>query len=205
MKNSFINITFILLLLQITTSAQFHKKVEIITTDNGLSQNVVKTIVQDSKGFIWFGTNDGLNRYDGYEFQIYKNDFHNNNSLTNNIVECLLEDNQHNLWIGTSGGLSKLNLLKEKFEQNSLPDKLIRTLNNKSVTCLELDLNNDLWIGTNSGLCKLVTKSNEFIDYFESTYPLSELEKKHITALKRTLPAKYGSVLKGNTCTLLIQ
>ena len=93
MKNSLINIVVILFLFQISLSAQFYNKVDIISTDDGLSQNVINVIFQDSKGFIWIGTNDGLNRYDGYEFNIFKNDFFNDNSLTDNIVTCILEDN----------------------------------------------------------------------------------------------------------------
>ena len=185
MKNRFINITFILFFFQMSLSAQLYNKVDIITTDNGLSQNVINTIFQDSKGFIWFGTNDGLNRYDGYEFKIYKNDFFDENSLTDNIITSIIEDNSNNLWIGTGSGLSKLNLLKNKFEQETLPEKLINTLSDKSITSLELDFNNDLWIGTRSGLFKLSTKSNIFIDFTESSLPISELANKNITSLKK--------------------
>jgi len=185
MKSSYINITLILLFFQISVSAQLYKKIDIITTDDGLSQNVINTIFQDSKGFIWFGTNDGLNRYDGYEFKIYKNDFFDENSLTDNIVTSILEDNSNNLWIGTGSGLSKLNLLKNKFEQETLPEKLINTLSDKFITSLEQDLNNDLWIGTRSGLYILSTKTNEFIDFTKSDLPISELASKNITSLKK--------------------
>ena len=185
MKNSFINIIFILFIFQISLSAQLSNNVAIITTDDGLSQNVINTIYQDRKGFIWFGTNDGINRYDGYEFKIYKNDFFDENSLPDNIVNCILEDNNNNLWIGTGSGLSKLNLLTNHFEQNSLPQKLIETLNDKFITCLEFDINNDLWIGTKSGLYKLSIQNNEFIDYHESSHPLSELGENIISVIKK--------------------
>jgi ligand-binding sensor domain-containing protein len=69
----------------------------------GLSQSSVTSILQDSNGFIWFGTSDGLNKYDGQKFTIYKNNYKDSNSLSDNGVFALLkEDSQNNLWILTA-------------------------------------------------------------------------------------------------------
>ena len=80
---------------------------ERYTTENGLSSNVVYCIVQDLRGFLWIGTNEGLNRYDGYSFKTYRHDAADTNSLQSNGVHSLCVDSDGTLWIGTSGGLSK--------------------------------------------------------------------------------------------------
>jgi signal transduction histidine kinase/ligand-binding sensor domain-containing protein/DNA-binding response OmpR family regulator len=72
--------------------------------DQGLSNNFVRCIYQDKNGFMWFGTYDGLNRYDGYEFKIFRNNFKNNRSLINNWINAINEDAKGNLWIGTRQG-----------------------------------------------------------------------------------------------------
>jgi ligand-binding sensor domain-containing protein len=70
-----------------------------LTTLDGLSQSNVLCILQDSRGFMWFGTEDGLNKYDGYNFTVYTNDPQNNTSLSNNNVTDIIEDNDGDLWI----------------------------------------------------------------------------------------------------------
>src|SRR5689334_24971756 len=72
--------------------------------DQGLSNNFVRCIYQDKNGFMWFGTYDGLNRYDGYEFKIFRNNFKNNRSLINNWINAISEDAKGDLWIGTRQG-----------------------------------------------------------------------------------------------------
>lgn len=75
-----------------------------LTARDGLSQSSVNCIIRDSYGFLWFGTRDGLDRYDGYSFTIYRHDPANSRSIADNQVKCLIEDEQHRLWIGTLGG-----------------------------------------------------------------------------------------------------
>ena len=75
-----------------------------LTVDDGLSQSSVTCIFQDSKGFMWFGTQDGLNRYDGYNFKIFKNNPSDSMSLTNNFIFSIFEDQSEILYIETQGG-----------------------------------------------------------------------------------------------------
>jgi signal transduction histidine kinase/ligand-binding sensor domain-containing protein len=77
---------------------------ERISTQHGLSNSTVHCVFQDSRGFIWFGTEDGLNRYDGYSFTVYRHDPEDTNSLANNDIRALVEDQDGILWIGTFGG-----------------------------------------------------------------------------------------------------
>ena len=78
-----------------------HLRFERISLEQGLSQSTVFSMLQDSQGFMWFGTEDGLNKYDGYTFTIYKHDPDNPNSLSSNAVSAIYEDQEGMLWIGT--------------------------------------------------------------------------------------------------------
>lgn len=91
--------------------------------EDGLSSNTVYTALQDSKGFMWFGTENGLNRFDGYTFTVYHNIPRNENSLINNYVYALVEDEQEVLWIGTERGISLFDLNKKIFSPLSLTTK----------------------------------------------------------------------------------
>ena len=75
-----------------------------LTIDDGLSQSSVTCILQDKKGFMWFGTQDGLNRYDGYNIKVFKNNPNDSSSLTNNFIFSILEDRSGTLYIETQGG-----------------------------------------------------------------------------------------------------
>src|SRR6185437_7869241 len=86
--------------------AQQHPPVHFtaLTSRDGLSQSTVNCIFRDSYGFLWFGTQDGLNRYDGYSFTIYRHDAANPRSIADNQIKSIIEDDEHRLWIGTLGG-----------------------------------------------------------------------------------------------------
>ena len=88
-----------------------------ITNEDGLSQSEVYTFLEDSRGFMWFGTVDGLNQYDGYNITIYNTDKSNPNSISNNTIRSLAEDNFGRIWIGTDDGLCVYNPLSEKIYQ----------------------------------------------------------------------------------------
>ena len=83
--------------------------------EQGLSNNSVRCIYQDHKGFMWFGTVDGLNRYDGYGFKVFRNSINDSNSLVHNLVYKLTEDHRNNLWIGTRQGASIFDPLTGRF------------------------------------------------------------------------------------------
>lgn len=107
-------ITFALFSSILSYAQDDQLKVERFTTENGLSSNVVFCILQDRKGYLWIGTNDGLNRYDGYTFKVYRSNPGDSNSLAGNSVTALCEDQDGNLWIG-AGGLCRYNNEKNNF------------------------------------------------------------------------------------------
>ena len=111
---------FIFLFLQATALYAFSQKQHIrfkhLGTDLGLSQSNVLCILQDSRGFMWFGTRDGLNKYDGYKFTVYKNKISDKNTISNNFIQSIKEGKNGCLWIATwGGGLNRYDLQKNQF------------------------------------------------------------------------------------------
>ncbi|MCD4692919.1 MAG: hypothetical protein K8R79_08395, partial [Calditrichales bacterium] len=94
---------------------------EYITVTDGLSQNSVTCIYQDQQGYMWFGTRDGLNRYDGYKLELYYYDALDSTSLSNSSIASIYQDKYGVLWIGTNGGLNRYNPIKNNFTRYSCP------------------------------------------------------------------------------------
>lgn len=133
-----------------------------ITIDDGLSQSLAEYIYQDSLGYIWIGTNDGLNRYNGNEFKVYKNIKNDENTISNNMISSLVEDSNKNLWIGTDGGLNKMNLNTGEIARYlvSEEDKLY---SNTVVDELLIDSRGRLWVCTINGLNLYDSENDTFI------------------------------------------
>ncbi len=136
--------------------AEFYN-VEHLVVDKGLSQNSVLAIFQDSKDLMWFGTDDGLNKFDGYNYTIYRREPNDPNSIGNNSITSIVEDNYNNLWIGTLDGLYKYHRNKNIFERIKTPsvnpgDKIISTL--------LFDNSGTIWVGTRSGMILSINPQN---------------------------------------------
>ena len=87
-----------------------------ITIEDGLSQSTIKTIYQDSKGYIWIGTEDGINRYNGYEFKQYKYDEYDKNSISHNYIVDIAEDKNGRIWVSTINGLTRIDTDKDEIK-----------------------------------------------------------------------------------------
>jgi signal transduction histidine kinase/ligand-binding sensor domain-containing protein/ActR/RegA family two-component response regulator len=148
---------FFVIFLPVAACAQPKElKFSHISTNKGLSQSNVTCILQDDKGFIWLGTQHGLNRWDGYQFVVYTNIADDPLSLSNNYVTSLAKDSHGDLWVGTwGGGLDRFDVEKARFthfSRNKGNGGLSGTgLSDDFVSCLFLDKTGDLWIGTESG------------------------------------------------------
>lgn len=137
-----------------------------LTTDDGLSQSNVLSMIQDKYGFLWFGTFDGLNRYDGYKFTVYKPDQRDSTTVRSSSIQSLFEDKSGRIWIGTSQGLCYYNRDKDNFFQFRNTD-FDNTLNSEVKTIFEDD-NNNLWIGTITGLLCYDKISGKFYKIIDS-------------------------------------
>ena len=116
--------------------------------EDGLSQSNVNCMVQDKQGYIWIGTDDGLNRFDGYEFKLYYFDREDTTSISSNAVASLYEDNEGQLWVGTTeSGICIYNREKDNFQRKNL----IRNIQTK-VNDIIQNTEGDYYFGTNSGL-----------------------------------------------------
>jgi len=131
-----------------------------LTVENGLSNNIVNTVIQDQIGFMWFATEDGLNRYDGYDFKIFRHDPENSNSISDNSIWALCEDRQGNIWVGTKAGiLDKYNSDTEIFTHWEIKSDLTEE---NSITAIFEDRKGSIWIGTyKDGLYRLVPQTNK--------------------------------------------
>lgn len=125
---------------------------ERISLQQGLSQSVIESIVQDRKGFLWFATEDGLNRYDGYGFTVYRYQAGNPRSLSYNDIKTLHEDRAGLLWIGTfQGGLNRFDPATGVFTRYRNDPSLESSLAANTVRAILEDRAGNLWIGTQGG------------------------------------------------------
>ncbi len=107
--------------------------------EDGLSNNTAICTLQDSKGFMWFGTKDGLNRFDGYTFKIYRNNPADSNSIGNNSIWRLYEDERGTLWVGTERGLYSYDYASEKFS-------LLKEAPQSEISGITTDKQGNLWL-----------------------------------------------------------
>jgi len=131
-----------------------------ITINDGLSLSSVYRIYQDSKGFMWFATEDGLNKYDGHNFTIYNHTPSENNSLSYKWIENILEDRYGNFWLSSRHGLTRLDPATEKLDRFLSDNDGYNTIVNDTVISMALD-GDYLWVGTMNGLNRINTRTSE--------------------------------------------
>jgi signal transduction histidine kinase/ligand-binding sensor domain-containing protein/DNA-binding response OmpR family regulator len=171
MNSFYRNHRYVCLLIFFTTicnSGSLSQSVKFnhLTVEDGLSNNIVNTVIQDQTGFIWFATDDGLNRYDGYEFKIFRHNDNDSNSISDNSIWALMEDIKGNIWIGTKGGiLDRYDPAYEKFTHWKIESEITEE---NSINTIYEDSNGKIWIGTyRAGLYKLDLATNT-IDHWTS-------------------------------------
>lgn len=120
--------------------------------EDGLSQNSVLCITQDARGFMWYGTRQGLNKYDSRKFTVYKNKQESGYSISNNYILSLFSDSQKNLWIGTRDGLNRYVPEKDHFNRIPFAKNQHQSGNDKFINCIYEDKKGTLWVGTQSSL-----------------------------------------------------
>jgi signal transduction histidine kinase/ligand-binding sensor domain-containing protein len=163
------------LIFALTGAASLHAQVKILTDyerltiAHGLSNNEIHCLFQDSRGFLWIGTANGLNRYDGYDFTVFKHEPGDSTSIAFSWVNAIYEDRGKRLWIATAAGLSRFDSDTETFTNYKHDPNDPNSLSGNEITALHEDANGNLWIGVRAihhhwGLNKLDT-TGKFIRY----------------------------------------
>ncbi len=129
--------------------------------DDGLADSAVHTVLQDNMGFMWFGTLNGLSRFDGYQFTNFTAQV-DPDSLSHNIIHTLVEDRQGIIWVGTAHGLNRFNPRTENFKRYFSEIQNQHSLNANHIWFLLEDSDGELWIGTNSGLNRYRPATDDF-------------------------------------------
>lgn len=162
----------ILILCTTMCLAQPQIKFASLGIQDGLSHSWAKSIEKDSKGFLWVGTINGANRYDGRAFKVFKNDPDNASSLSDNFIQAIKEDSRGNIWIGTySGGLNLFNRQTESFRVFRNQPKNPHTLSDDRIHTIYEDSQGRLWIGTESGLDLYNYEQGQFRRYHVDSQP----------------------------------
>ncbi|WP_276373649.1 two-component regulator propeller domain-containing protein [Chryseolinea sp. H1M3-3] len=149
---------------------QSNLKFEHIGLNEGLSQSNITCILQDSRGFMWFGTRDGLNKYDGYTITVYKNEEENRNSISADYIRDIIEDSKGNLWIATlGGGLNMFDRQKEKFIRFTNDPKNSKSISSMLINTLEEDDKGNIWVGTDDLGLELFNPEKKEFYHFPAT------------------------------------
>jgi signal transduction histidine kinase/ligand-binding sensor domain-containing protein/DNA-binding response OmpR family regulator len=154
----------------------------------GLSNQSVRCIFKDSRGFMWFGTHNGLTRYDGINFVNYENSPTDSNTLNNNYIRDIVEDKWHNIWVATFQGLNRYNRQKDNFTR-------ITPVQNIIISAMSLDNQNNLWFGDlGTGFMRYNIVSKE-VEYFRFTKNKPNwINSDHVTSL---IPDNKGKIWIG--------
>jgi ligand-binding sensor domain-containing protein/signal transduction histidine kinase len=157
---------------------------EHISVEDGLSNYALTKIVQDQQGFLWFGTEDGLNKYDGYEFTVYKSDPADSSSLPNRVVQALYADRAGNVWVGAGNdGLHRYNPDTDQFDRFKHDLHNPESLAGKFVTTILEDSRGDLWIGTSTGLYLYNRQLDILTIYRYDPHDTTSISGDYVTAL----------------------
>ncbi len=175
-------------LMQNVNSQEFEQlKFKHLSSKEGLSQRSVIDIFQDKKGYLWFATRDGLNKYDGYTFTIYRHNSEDSKSLSHSWVTAIHEDNYGNLWVGTKDGLNKYNPEQDNFIRYKQNSKLNSITHNEIWDLIQLE-SNVLWVATSNGVNQIRIKEDSishFKNQKENTrFPLIDVRTRGFMASK---------------------
>jgi diguanylate cyclase (GGDEF)-like protein len=203
-KNMMIRLFLLIAVLPILNShtiAQFHR----LTLEEGLSQSTIFAIVQDQRGFLWVGTQDGLNKYDGYKFTHYKNQTSSSSELSDNNIMSLLVDRRGIIWIGTEGGgLNKFDPIEESFRHFRNTSGKRRGISSDYITQLYEDSEGIIWIGTEEdGIDRFdpATELFENVSLNAGDKQVSGAKNPTVTAF---VESSDGRVWVGTTCGLFV-
>ncbi|WP_448700552.1 two-component regulator propeller domain-containing protein [Mucilaginibacter sp. AW1-3] len=137
-----------------------------VNIEQGLSNSWIEAIFQDSRGFMWIGTRNGLDRYDGQQFKIYQSNKKDTTSISDNSIKYIYEDRDHNLWVGTANGLNRFDANKDRFIRYKHNPGNIHSISNNVISCIYQDKRKNLWVSTFGGGLNLFNKTRKTFQHF---------------------------------------
>lgn len=178
-----------LLVMNIVTAAVPKGRIKQFSINEGLSNNQVTALFQDSRGFIWVGTTDGLNRYDGYDFSVFRHHPLDSSSISGNYIQAITEDSNGNIWIGTrNSGIAIWNKDNGTFT-NLDPENsdVFGKVKEKSIFGL-LSIEDDVWVKTRNHIIQIKSDRSEFQDYG------------HYSSVNKALANTIYPIVSGDNC-----
>ena len=163
-----------------------------LSTQNGLSQSTVIAIQQDKMGQMWFGTRDGLNKYDGTNFTVFRNNPNDSLSISNNDILAIEEDSKGGIWVGTYNGLNSYNPITNTFKRYFHANNS-HTISNNTIWCVK-EIKNEIWVGTSNGLSIINKKSDKVIPFLNESLTGAGLTNHYVLSILQT---KKGAVYIG--------
>ncbi|NQZ11159.1 MAG: response regulator, partial [Algicola sp.] len=181
-------VTLLLLILMqpmLLLAAQTAVRFERLGIEDGLSQSVGLSIVQDNQGYMWFGTTDGLNRYDGYQFKQFRYNPNDASSVTNNWISVIYEDSVGQLWIGTEGGgINRYDRKTQRFSHLINNSNDPTSLSHNVVTAIGEDAQGGLWIGTlDGGVNRYDAKKDAFERFYHDSVDNTSLSHNSVRVI----------------------
>lgn len=167
------------LFLAAQTNAQAPKlKFTRTNIEQGLSNSWVEAVYQDNRDFIWIGTRNGLDRFDGQQVKVYLNDAKDSTTISDNFIKAIYEDHQHDLWIGTSNGLNLFNSSKNTFVRYKHNGANSNSISNNAISAIWQDNHQNLWVCTLGGGLNLFNKAKGTFSHYRH----SETDKNSIAS-----------------------
>lgn len=162
-----------------------HLQLEHITQEDGLSQSTGIEILQDQEGYMWFATQNGLNKYNGYEITVYQHDPQDSTSISGSSITALHEDSRGNIWIGISGsGLNMYDREKDSFNRYKIElTNHNKSINPYAVTDILEDSNGNLWIGSLDGLILFDREQEKFVRFYTENEDSTSISNSNISVL----------------------
>lgn len=186
-----------LLLLLVSKAYSVNDKLQISFENfpymSQLPSNSIRRLFQDKEGYMWFGTLDGLCRYDGYQVKSFRSDMNNPTLLTNNEILCLTEDNENHLWIGTNQGLNILD--KSNFKIVPFNEDIFR---GDHISSLVTDNNGNIWIGSQRGLYFYNVRTKSIRNYASDPYDKKTISGTGVNSIYKDNHGDIWILLWGN-------
>ena len=177
------NLIFLIILISFNISLSYvfspaldNIQFENFDVNDGLSQSALTSILQDSKGFLWIGSGDGLNRYDGKTFAIFYSDRTDSTALSSSLISKLLEDSEGCIWVATENGLNRFDWSTETFKQFLHSADDTNSLCDNAIWDIEEDSEGNLWIATDVGLSRYSRTTQKFKNFFFSAGSVDSIE-----------------------------